>query len=146
MSLSGNTEKINELISKINALPEAGSGGGSGGGVETCSIRLVCTTRDIYGYTYLAYRDGAFVPVSTFSSVPATGVVEGTLDVTLDDVVCNGFIYVQTSIVFGFLVVSITGEATYAPISHVSSVKSALNIYAPATSGSESTVTIIDDN
>ena len=26
MSLSGNTEKINELLSKINALPEAGSG------------------------------------------------------------------------------------------------------------------------
>lgn len=123
-----------------------GSGGGSGGGVETCSIRLVCTTSDIYGYTYLAYRDGAFVPVSTFSSVPATGVVTGTLDVTLDDVVCNGFIYVQTSIVFGFLVVSITGEATYAPISHIATLYSALNIYAPATSGSESTVTIIDNN
>ena len=145
MSLSGNTEKITELISKINALPEAGSGGGSGGGVETCSIRLVCTTRDIYGYTYLAYRDGAFVPVSTFSST-TTGAVKGTLDVTLDDVVCNGFIYVQTSILFEMQVVSITGEATYAPIIHDSDVCSALNIYAPATSGSESTVTIIDDN
>lgn len=144
MSLSGNTEKINELLSKINDLPEAGSGGGAGGGVETCSIRLVCTTSDIYGYTYLAYRDGAFVPVSTFSSTMFG--VKGTLDATLDDVVCNGFIYVQTSILLGMLVVSISGEATYAPIAHVSSASGALNIYAPATSGSESTVTIIDDN
>ena len=38
MSLSGNTAKINELLSKINALPEAGSGGGSGGTTETCSL------------------------------------------------------------------------------------------------------------
>lgn len=122
-----------------------GSGGGSGGGVETCSIRLVCTTSAIYGYTYLAYRDGAFVPVSTFSST-MSGAVEGTLDATLDDVVCNGFIYVQTSILLSLLVVSISGEATYAPIAHVSSAYGALNIYAPATSGSESTVTIIYDN
>lgn len=40
MSLSGNTEKINALISAINALPEAGSGGGSGGSVETCTVTL----------------------------------------------------------------------------------------------------------
>ena len=40
MSLSGNTAKINELLSKINALPEAGSGGGSGGGVETCTVTV----------------------------------------------------------------------------------------------------------
>ena len=37
MSLSGNTEKINELLSKINALPEAGSGGTT---LETSEVEV----------------------------------------------------------------------------------------------------------
>lgn len=40
MSLAGNTEKINELLSKINALPEAGEGGSGGVAVETCTVKI----------------------------------------------------------------------------------------------------------
>lgn len=58
MSLSGNTEKINELISKINALPEAGSGGGSGGGVETCMVTVTAVSNSPQGLTlYVTYVD-----------------------------------------------------------------------------------------
>ena len=59
MSLSGNTEKINELISKINALPEAGSGGGSGGGVETCTV-TVSSKNAISRLYATVYTGGAF--------------------------------------------------------------------------------------
>lgn len=48
MSLSGNTEKLNELLSKINALPEAGSGGGSGGGGATSETASVTFKADFY--------------------------------------------------------------------------------------------------
>lgn len=47
MSLSGNTEKINSLITAINNLPNAGeSGGGSGGTVETCTVSLLLSDPD----------------------------------------------------------------------------------------------------
>lgn len=48
MSLSGNTEKINELITKINALPEAGSGGAT---LETSEV-LIYDCQHVY-YTGL---------------------------------------------------------------------------------------------
>ena len=43
MSLSGNTAKINELLSKINALPEAGGGGG---GAAIATGEYVSTNTD----------------------------------------------------------------------------------------------------
>ena len=48
MSLSGNTAKINELLSKINALPEAGSGGGSGGALQVAQGSFTPTTKSAY--------------------------------------------------------------------------------------------------
>lgn len=65
MSLSGNTEKINELLSKINALPEAGSGGGSGGGVETCTLIMDSKYNDAlacYPACFTVYEDGEVKP------------------------------------------------------------------------------------
>ena len=61
MSLSGNTEKINELLSKINALPEAGSGGGSSGGasVETCTV-VINSTSPITNVVAMVLADGSF--------------------------------------------------------------------------------------
>lgn len=77
MSLSGNTEKINELLSKINALPEAGSGGGSGGGVETCTVTVTAVSESPQDLTvYVTYVDAdsgtSFVETLTAPMLDAT--------------------------------------------------------------------------
>lgn len=51
MSLSGNTEKINALISAINALPEAGSGGDSGGANVSSGMLTIGTGTGVQSYT-----------------------------------------------------------------------------------------------
>ena len=47
MSLSGNTEKINELLSKINALPEAGESSGGGTQIITGDFTLTSSFNDV---------------------------------------------------------------------------------------------------
>ena len=139
VNFMNNTTQLQNLLEKVNALPKAGSGGG----VETCSIRIICNTSDIYGYSYLAYRNEQFVPVYF-----ANGADSTTLDVVLDDVVCNGYIYVQTGITSSYILFSVNGEATAdSPNPNmISSAYSVAMIYAPSSAGSFSTVTIIDDN
>ena len=93
MSLSGNTEKITELLSKINALPEAGSGGGSGGGVETCTVTLNAT----YGIgpgpaklallAYVKYVDGEIKTIYLNSDQTDDS------QMVLDSVVCGSMLF-----------------------------------------------------
>lgn len=131
------TDLLTDLEAAVDALPDAGSGGAA---VETCSIRLVCASKDIYGYSYLAYRNGAFVPVSVTNEAAYS-----SLDVTLTDVICNGYIYVQTRISSGMEGASVTGDATCEFISVTSRSSNLVAIvYAPSSAGSESTVTIVD--
>lgn len=120
-----------------------GSGSPGGGSVETCSIRLICNTRDVYGYSYLAYRDGQFVPV--FVSYYKNGGVS-KIDVTLPDVICGGYIYVTVKIIYAFLDTSINGEATTQKECMIDSAHPVLLVHAPSTAGSTSTVTIIDND
>lgn len=135
-------------ISEIAALLEGksvpgGSGSPGGGSVETCSIRLICKTPDVYGYSYLAYRDGQFVPV--FVSYYQNGGYS-KIDVTLPDVICGGYIYVTVHILDAFLDTSINGEATTQKEHMTNSVDPVLLVHAPSTAGSTSTVTIIDND
>lgn len=139
---TGSTENYN--VSELSAATvEAISAGGSGGNVETCTIRLICNTSDIYGYTYLAYRDGNFVPVFA-----GNGALRLPLDVTLPDVICNGYIYVSTSISKSFLDFSVDGEVTVeVPENYMySSASPDVLVCAPNAAGSVSTVTIIDND
>ena len=135
-----------QLASLIQTLQGKAAGGGSSGGgsVETCSIRLICNTSDVYGYSYLAYRDGQFVPVfvSYYNNVGNTSKI----DVTLPDVICGGYIYVTVKINYAFLDTSINGEATTQKEYLTSSVEPVLLVHAPSTAGSTSTVTIIDND
>lgn len=131
------TSLLDDLEAAVDALPDAGSGGAA---VETCSIRLVCASKDIYGYSYLAYRNGAFVPVSVTNEAAYS-----SLDVTLTDVICNAYIYVQTHISSGMEGSSVTGDATCEFIGVTSRSSNLVAIvYAPSSAGSESTVTIVD--
>ena len=136
------TSLLDDLEAAVDALPDAGSGGGAS--VETCSIRLICnTTHGVYGYSYLAYRYGQFVPV--FFSYYQNGG-HRKIDVTLPDVICGGYIYVTVKILYGFLDTSINGEATTQKEYLTSSIQPVLLVHAPSTAGSTSTVTIIDND
>ena len=128
------------LASLIEELRGKAAGGGGGGTVETCTIRIVCNTSDIFGYTYLAYDNGEFVPVNTLRS--SIGI--STLDVTLTDVICGGYIFVQTNIDLPFLAMNVEGGAVAEKGHTVSSGYGHCIIFAPTTAGSVSTVTIVD--
>ena len=130
-------------ISEIAALLEGKSVPGGGGSVETCSIRLICNTPDVYGYSYLAYRDGQFVPVFVSHYHDE---ITSKIDVTLLDVICGGYIYVTVNILYGFLDTSINGEATTQKECMTNSVDPVLLVHAPSTAGSTSTVTIINND
>ena len=139
------TDLIAQVASALQGKSVPGGGGGSpgGGSVETCSIRLICNTSNVYGYSYLAYRDGQFVPV--FVSYYRNGGVS-KIDVTLPDVICGGYIYVTVNIDYYFLDTSINGEATTQKEYLTSSIQPVLLVHAPSTAGSTSTVTIIDND
>ena len=81
MSLSGNTEKINELLSKINALPEAGSGGSAQ--VATGSVIPTATS---------LYNDPVVVDGIGFEPKTVIFIIKGTNTVTTNNqeyVVCR---------------------------------------------------------
>lgn len=56
--LEQNTTALDEVLAMVNALPDAGSGGG---GVETCSLTYSDEGLGVYG-VYMSYVDGAYVP------------------------------------------------------------------------------------
>ena len=137
--LQTNNTQLASLIQEL----QSKATGGSGAAVETSSIRLICNTPDVYGYSYLAYRDGQFVPVF-FSYYQNGGASK--IDVTLPDVICGGYIYVTLNIDYYFLDTSINGEATTQKERVTSTTAPVLLVHAPSTAGSTSTVTIIDNN
>ena len=136
------TELLTDLETAIDALPDAGSGGGAA--VETCTVNVVCNRSRIKGYTYLSYKNGVFTP--SFVNFGASG---STLNATLTDVVCNSYVYVQTGIDKTFLAWTVnSGDATVFcdEPTMISTAFSVVIIQAPITAGSESTVTIIDND
>ena len=137
MSQIENISGLQSILEAVNALPEAGGGGG----VETCTIHLKCTTSDIYGYSYLAYRDGAFVPVIVDGNAAAF-----KMDEQLEDVICGGHIVVYTKLTDSLCHAEITGSATYETHIWNSSINMVFTIYAQGEPGSISTVTIVDDD
>lgn len=144
--MSNKTQLLNHnerLASVIQTLQGKSVPGGGGAAVETCSIRLICNTPDVWGYSYLAYRDGQFVPVFV-SHYNAEG--ESKIDVTLPDVICGGYIYVTVGILYAFLDTSINGEATTQKECLTSGMQPVLLVHAPSTAGSTSTVTIINND
>lgn len=91
MSLSGNTEKINELLSKINALPEAGSGGGTTLGTCTVTISMPIPAPDAgEGNVYFVKPDGNWseISVDLMSSNTTIDVLQNSIMVT--DITSDG--------------------------------------------------------
>lgn len=161
--LSGTTEKIGlddmttyvanantEVNSQATKLAElkmilagkaAGGSGSSGATIDTCTIHLICSTSSIYGYSYMAYRDGKITPVIFTNQATRT-----TLDVTFSDVVCDSLISVHTDIASSLLGSSVQGDAVIETTNYYSSATITVSIYVPNEAGSTSIVTIYDDN
>lgn len=79
MSLSGNTEKINSLIAAINALPEAGSGGG-GGATSLALLDSGSFTMGSYSYSLDQYKiehNAGKVPLLVVVTGGGPGVSKG---------------------------------------------------------------------
>lgn len=131
-------QKIIEIMGLLEGKSVPGGGGAS---IDTCSIRLINNDRSISGYSYLSYRDGQFVPV-TYRNYPQYN----NIDVTLTDVICGGYIYVQTRRLDAMTGIEIAGEATTEKTLILGTAYATVNIYAPSIAGSSSTVTITGDD
>lgn len=118
MSLSGNTEKINELLSKINALPEAGSGGG--GAIESCTVTwydygtgvfLIYTKPDL---TSGMFQQGEFVSKTvSFTVAKGSTVLSFNGDSAEYEMVNAEIVEAGYNDYFGYhYFVKITGNAT----------------------------------
>lgn len=137
MSLSGNTEKLNELLSKINALPEAGSGGGSGGGVETCTVVI---NSSYYHQSYLAtiYTDGAVNALKVNNSSPDMKTI------SISNVLCNSVIFLGTTASVINPVARISGGGVFLGVMNRSPKELAFK--ASDVAGGTMTVTLYDDD
>ena len=90
-TLNSHNTQIQNLISKANSLPDAGSSGGVGG-IDTCTVIINVYSETNWSYSCTAYENGQFVPKScNFFN----GVGGNTL--TLTNVVCGSAIMVLTS-------------------------------------------------
>lgn len=79
MALTDNTTALQEIIAKVNELPNAGSVG-----VETCTIIINNTSNTYWGYACTVYRDGEY-GVDYVKILDGVGVNP----VTISDVVCG---------------------------------------------------------
>lgn len=95
--LTQNTTDLDALIAKANALPDAGSGGGSGGGaVETCTVEITADNGKILNYMAITYTDGNYETVYEMTSG-----VDTNAPFVLSNVVCGTSVYIQSSYALG---------------------------------------------
>lgn len=91
-NFTDNTTQLQSLLEKVNALPEAGSGGSGGVAVKTCkleSIVMGSTTGSTTAYATILDSDGNLT----------TGVAEAVLGnslgiITLDNIVCDSAVLI----------------------------------------------------
>lgn len=103
--LEQNTTALDEVLAMVNALPDAGSGGG---GVETCTV----TVNDVGNVNYLThmrYVNGEFIPTSVNFDTINGG--NGYGEYTLEDVPKNSIV---AFLVEDFEETIIDGDATLA--------------------------------
>lgn len=69
--LEQNTTSLDEVLAMVNALPDAGSGGGGGASVETCNVYFEFESTPV-AMSYMTYVNGAYVPVAEENPVIGT--------------------------------------------------------------------------
>lgn len=128
--LTTNTTDLQAILDKVNALPDAGSGGGAS--VETCSVRVspdTDATVNMIAYTYVE-DDGK---VTTMYNDYGKGI--SNEDIVLSNVVCGSFIYMLA----GGISMSISVEGMEALGNDSTSYK------APTTAGATGIINIVGD-
>lgn len=114
-----------ELEAVISSLPEAG---GSGGNVETCTIKVIDYLNYSRIVTYTAYSNGVFTSVSE-------GNIDINFDGTLENVVCGSAVYFP-------------GDYIYATCTDgVVDYSNAFGVFytAPLTANTVATITLVPD-
>lgn len=86
--LEQNTTALDEVLAMVNALPDAGGGGGS---VDTCSLRIA------------ANASQAKVACTTLSGgvITHTEVSPTTSSYTISDVICGSMVFIGTKSSYG---------------------------------------------
>ena len=134
MSLITNNISLQEILAKVNELPEAGSGES----IKTCTVKLSAQDSSyITGYAYTAYENGKFV---SYGSSMRVG--ESTLkDVTLNNVVCDSMVTATFSgLTFWRIVVENIKRVGYA-------LDLSIGFYqAPSDVGTIATITAYDND
>lgn len=86
-TLQTNNSSLEEIITQLNNMPDAGSSGG--GSVETCTVNLSTSDGYISEYIYDHIVDGKI------NSTRVVTTDSSTVSVTLNDVVCGTFLFVR---------------------------------------------------
>jgi hypothetical protein len=89
--LQTNNTNLQALINKANTLPDAGSGGSSGGSVETCTVIFNYVTSAMMELQAIAYI-GLGTSGPELKSIQPSVIENYTI--TLENVVCNSIIVV----------------------------------------------------
>lgn len=137
MALADNKAKIQTLLDEINALPEAGEGGG-GASVDTCSVTIynnvgyeiwdliatVCNNGAISTVAYLNYHNDEPIPYG----------------LTIENVVCGTDIFIYIP----YMMTGYELSGGVALVKHKGEGGALLR--APTTAGASATITTYDDD
>ena len=127
--LQTNNANLQSLINKANALPDAGSGGGS---IETCTVTITEFSNNIHAYCYTAFENNVLTPKGDTSSI--------TSPLTLNNVVCGSAIFVSN----GYYMNGVTvggGVEIVDPMSYQGAT-----FKAPIVAGASGTIDIYDND
>lgn len=130
--LEANTVSLQSILSAVNALPDAGSGGG-GGSVETCTVSISCFDSENAAYAYSAYENGQIVAKGSTSGFESNPLV-------ITNVVCGSAIYINNNYYMNG--VTVGGGATAVTPPTVLGIV----CQAPVTAGAFGTIDIYDDD
>lgn len=113
MSLTSNTTSLQDILAAVNALPDAGSGGGAS--VETCTVTFgFRSLMSEDGTEICHYLDGSMQPQSVdWSTLPTITTIKGSI-ITLYGWSSNSGMTNATLLqhYLGTAVVKVTGDAT----------------------------------
>lgn len=130
------TDLLTDLEAAVDALPDAGSGGGAN--IDTCSITVNCEYGTIWYINATVYRDGVI-----YTTVPTAG--EDLKTISIDNVICGTTVQMSMSEApLPGYTISGGGELAY-PESGYFHITTAL-IKMPTIAGANVTVTVYDND
>lgn len=137
---SGATGKLSldGMIGAADSI-QVGSGGSGGGSadIETCSITInfISDMYGIFGVYYTQFKDGKLNLMRIPTALLSPGYSYGNFSATINNVVCNSYVYIDTEKSASEVVIDAAG-VTVEP-----TVWGELIVYAPTSAGGTITIT-----